>query len=71
MRSNVAGEDNLYKITSSLPSSWVGDYSIYANGRIHLNQYSKMINDIVKIESEFLASYYEISQVFNKFYIAP
>jgi hypothetical protein len=29
------GEDNLYKIHSSLPSFWVGQYSVFTNSKIH------------------------------------
>ena len=28
------GEDNIYKVCGSLPSAWVGEYSVFANGKI-------------------------------------
>jgi hypothetical protein len=64
-------EDNIYKIHSSLPSFWVGEYSIFANGKIQQPQVNKLASEIVNIENEFFASYYEISHVFSKFYICP
>lgn len=68
---NPGGDDNIYKIHSSLPSYWVGEYSIFANGKIQNPQTNKLASELANIENEFLASYYEISHVFSKFYICP
>lgn len=65
------GEDNIYKIHSSLPSHWVGEYSIFSNGKIHSTECQDIPQDINNVENEFMASYFEISRVFSKFYICP
>ena len=43
---NGKGEDNVYKIQSSLPSFWVGEYSVCANGKIHDPQFNKLPSEI-------------------------
>lgn len=64
-------EDNIYKVCSELPSYWMGEYSIFVNGRVQDPKINKLTSEIQIIEKEFLLSYFEISKIFSKFYICP
>ena len=69
LRDNPKEEETIFKIHSSLPSFWVGTYSVLSKEKLP-NLYQKGLHDI-NMEKDFLATYYEISNCFSKFYIAP
>ena len=62
-------EENLFKIHSTIPSFWVGEYSVLSKKKLP-NVYNVGVHNI-NIEKDFLATYMEISHAFSKFYIAP
>lgn len=44
-------DENLYKIRSSLPSAWVGEYSLFANGKIQQPNVNRLASEIKNIEN--------------------
>lgn len=55
----------LFRVKSSIPSRWCGEYSILSP---HFNKDTVPINEI-KIESEFIVTYDELVALFSKFYV--
>ena len=49
----------------------MGEYSMFAKSKVHNKEFEGMQGDLGNVHNEFFASYYEISRVFNKFYICP
>jgi hypothetical protein len=55
----------LFKVKSSIPSKWCGEYSILSP---KFNKETVPIKEI-KIESEFIITYDELTALFSKFYM--